>query len=362
MKILLPYKEPEERTIDDPVVTGGIEFFCRLIHHHFDVEVYQIPYHADSTWDRKRKIEQSKNIILRANEIGADIIIINYHHAIYTGKEISNSNIPVMTIMHGVDFFPSILSRLHNLTEKNHSIFFVSKWQQNRYEEMAKRTNNKSPKISGYINSSYCKIKVPVLESEYDCVTVGRCNIRKKPFLLKEMLKDTNIQNLVITNHPFLNKEDRGKYEKQHYRYYQKGKSYNDVLWNLTHEDVLKNLSKCSSYFSTWNSETWGITALESLSCGVPLILNGYKDNTHASEIIPASKNHYKVIPTNDKDSLINSINFFRNVDKKEIQEMTWEKHNEKQWLKHFNNCIDKTIETYNKNNNNLLKYINAST
>ena len=104
------------------------------------------------------------------------------------------------------------------------------------------------------------------------------------------------------------------------------------------------------------NIETWGITALESLSCGVPLILNGYKDNTHASEIIPSSKNHYKVIPTNDKDALIGAIKSFKNIDKKEVQEMTWEKHNKDTWKKHFVNCIDKTIEKFNKRSRNLFE------
>ena len=98
-----------------------------------------------------------------------------------------------------------------------------------------------------------------------------------------------------------------------------------------------KNLKTC-------NHETWGITALEALSCGVPLILNGYKDETHASEIIPASKSHYKVIPTNDKEELIKAIKSFKNIDRKEIQEMTFEKHSKENWKKSFENAIDQTV------------------
>ena len=54
-------------------------------------------------------------------------------------------------------------------------------------------------------------------------------------------------------------------------------------------------------YGNLWN------TALEALSCGLPIILNSHKSGEHASEIIPASKNHYKLIPKDDKDALISA-------------------------------------------------------
>ena len=60
--------------------------------------------------------------------------------------------------------------------------------------------------------------------------------------------------------------------------------------------------------------------------------------------------------PTNDKDALIGAIKSFKNIDKKEVQEMTWEKHNKDTWKKHFVNCIDKTIEKFNKKSRNLFE------
>ena len=57
-----------------------------------------------------------------------------------------------------------------------------------------------------------------------------------------------------------------------------KYKDYDDVEWDIPYDKVIDNLSKFGTYFSTCNKETWGITALEALSCGVPIILNGYTD------------------------------------------------------------------------------------
>ena len=51
------------------------------------------------------------------------------------------------------------------------------------------------------------------------------------------------------------------------------------------------------------------------------------------------------------KKELIKAIKSFENVDRKAIQQATWEKHNKKQWKKAFTNAIDKTIDTFNKKN-----------
>ena len=88
---------------------------------------------------------------------------------------------------------------------------------------------------------------------------------------------------------------------------------------------------------------------MEALSCGIPVILNSDKDGDHASEIIPADKSHYIKIPRDDKDALVSAIKSFDKIDRKEIQDMTWEKHSLEKWKKEFANNIDRTIENYKK-------------
>ena len=57
------------------------------------------------------------------------------------------------------------------------------------------------------------------------------------------------------------------------------------------------------------------------------------------------------MIPNNDKDALYDAIKSF-DVDRKEVQEMTWEKHNKKKWKSDFENAIDKTIDNFKKKRN----------
>ena len=220
-------------------------------------------------------------------------------------------------------------------------MFFVSKWQEKKYREMAKRTNQRVLPIAGYINPSYCKVKPKLVEQEYDCGTIGRCDNGKKPFLLKQMTKNTDIKSLVITSKTQVQLD---------IKYYERNKHWEDTEWDLPYKEVMEKISTCKTYFSTWNGETWGITAMEALSCGIPVILNSDKDNDHASEIIPADKSHYIKISRDNKEELISAIKSFENIDRKEIQDMTWEKHSLESWKKDFANAIDKTIEKFNAN------------
>ena len=139
--------------------------------------------------------------------------------------------------------------------------------------------------------------------------------------------------------------------------YYNKHKNlYDDVIWDEPYDKVIYNISKCKTYFSTWNAETWGITAMEALSCGLPVILNCDNDGDHASEIIPADERHYVKIPNNDKDALVNAVKSF-DVDRKEVQEMTWEKHSLDGWKKQFSDAVSITIDKFKRPN--LLDFLN---
>jgi len=353
MKILLLYREPFDRRISSDIVSGGGEMFCRSIYENFDdVTVRSIPFRAEECWSGKDKNQEQRDIINHAEDIHADVICSNYPNAIYTGAIIQKSHIPIMSILHSVYKMTSIIQRINGLTDNGHSVFLVSKWQHQRYKELVGKIrkrygkdgayDNKDIDIAGYLNSSFCKIKKKTSISPvvWECGTIGRCDRNKKPFILKELLKDSGMKNLVIS----------GKYQaEQDKNYYNKNKKHDDVKWDIPYEQVMHNLAKFGTYFSTCNHETWGITALEALSCGVPLILNGYSDGTHASEIIPAHKNHYKVIPTDDKEKLIEAIKGFDKVDRNEIQDMTREKHSLEKWKNEFANAIDKTVENFKK-------------
>lgn len=338
MKILLPFQDPYNHDLTHPIVSGGTEMFCKSIYDNFNTTVHQVPYESiDFSMKDKKKISQ--DIINHAENIGADVIISNFAQAIYCGSEIIKSHIPIMIVEHCVYPMASCITRWNNAIDNGHSVFWVSKWQEKKYKKMAERTNQRVVPITGYVNPSYCKQKPQINETEYDCGTIGRCDSGKNPFKLKHMTKGRDVSSLVITSSTQLKKD---------IPYYNKNKDWDDVVWNEPYDKVIDNIAKCNTYFSTWNGETWGITAMEALSCGVPVILNCDNDGDHASEIIPAHKGHYKMIPNNDKDALYDAIKSF-DVDRKEVQEMTWEKHSLDGWKLQFADAVNRTIDKFNR-------------
>ena len=347
MKILLPFQDPYNHALSHPNVSGGTEQFCKSIKGNFDnkddkTRVFWIPFEQIKSPKQSDKIEISQNIIDCAVGMKADIIICNFAQAIYNNKTIIESPIPIMFVEHCIYPIPNVIYRWNQAidNDKGHSMFFVSKWQEKKYREMAQRTGQEVLPIDGYVNPSYCKVKPKLIEQEYDCGTIGRCDNGKKPFLLKQMTKGKDIKSLVITSKTQVNSD---------IKYYERNKHWEDTLWDLPYKEVMENISKCKTYFSTWNGETWGITAMEALSCGIPVILNSDKSGNHASEIIPASEKHYKIIPQNDKDALVKAIEDLKDVDRGEIQKMTWEKHSLKSWKEHMRKCMEDTVDKFDK-------------
>jgi len=333
MRILLPYNT-NLGEFNTEIIRGGIEKFCNQIVQTFnDVHILNI--------DNNNPIKENTTKIKDyAKKINADIIISNWGTASFAGAKIVDSEIPIMFISHGCIPFGSVLSTISRLREKGHAVYMVSKWQNNWYRQMSKRMGHPDEiKVDGYINSGYVQGKKPkLLPIEYDCCTIGRCEpVDKKPFLLKEWLQKWDYNTIVLTNTPT---------DKRGIKYLNRNSHWSGVLFDLKYQDVMKELSKSKYYFATMYIETWGITVLESLAHGVPVILRS-KDGTHAAIDVCSDEKHYKLVSNNIE--LSEAIKSSHNLDRKEIQDMTWDKHSYDKWKSHFENCIDKTIENFKK-------------
>ena len=338
MRILLPYNVGNggRKFFDKNIITGGIEKFCYSIYETYsDVEVLDIENPKD--FKTNTKLIQTK-----ACEINADIIICNWSSASFVGAKIVKSPVPILHICHANVPLGSSIGTFHRLNNNYHTSYLMSSYQKRHFDDLATRLNCEHIPIAGFLNSGYVKGKKPKLvEPEYEIGTVGRCDPRdKKPFLLKTLLKKTDIKNLVIS----------GTINSEHYAYpyFLRNQKWDGVKWDLEYKDVLKTMSKFKTHFLTHHHETWSITALESLSHGVPVIANT-KNGIHAANTVVAKDEHIKNIEYNNKDQLQSAIKSFDGIDRKEIQDMTWELHTYKKWEKDLSNAVDRTIEIFKK-------------
>ena len=358
MKILLVYRSWYNSDFFNGITIGGMERFCKLIYKHYqNIELLQVKDEESLDMSKSERIKSreqiQEKIIKKSQEVDADLIILNWFDSSATGKKIIKSSIPILYINHAIEYILSRLNSFRKIKENNHSLYFVSQYQKNHYDIMSKRINDKQIDFDGYIEPAFVSgVKPKVVDNpEFDCVTIGRSCPHKNPFLLKELTKGTSLRTLVISNEI---KEN----DIHSYPYYTKNKNYNDVLWNLNHDDVLKNLSRGKVFFSSWPHETFGITSLEALSCGLPVILS-CKNNSHASEILftDKTKHFYRKIEHKNKEELINAINSFKDIDRKEIRDMTWGKYTQKRWKSLLDNAIDKTIENFKSHKGEVYPY-----
>jgi hypothetical protein len=86
-----------------------------------------------------------------------------------------------------------------------------------------------------------------------------------------------------------------------------------------------------------------------------PVIKQNFKYPLHGGDLWAVDKSHSINIMHNSKEELIDAINKFKDIDRQEIQDMTWEKYTEKRWKSILDNAIDKTIENFKSNRGGVL-------
>jgi len=340
----------------DGIVSGGIEKFSQQL---VDI-VGVIPIYI-SKEDKKNR---NTNYIIKRSVLNVipDIIIINepwaYNH-------VKKFNVPIVCIMHEPltrDIRMVQLGHiLREMIDAGVHLYFVSKRQFQFHKEMAKRIQNVDildEEIKGFVSSSFCENMIFSNKSEYDCSTIGRSDISKNPFRLHRFMKNSDMSSLIMTNDVVYKSDNQNKYVESNRHW----KDPQFTLRNLPYKKVLDNLSKSKSFCSTCPEESWGITAMESLGCGVPVILLTDDSGNHASEDIAADISHYRKLNVKSESSdfikLVRELGQFSLLKRKEIFDLTNAKHNVYNWKKQFEDMFNKRLDdkTTNKSSRNTLE------
>ena len=349
MKILVPYYSRSGISIDSPIILGGLEKFAQLLYKHID-GVIPIEFTDE---DRKTRSVTSK-VIEAAKKHNVDIILSNYENATLTTHIQSEVNIPVMWISHSCSGGIGRLSQIEymwDFVDRGGILYMMSENQYNGLNQLSKRVNNgKTITLTGgYLNSAFCSgLETPSKEIDYEIITIGRLNKEKNPFWVHSKLKGSTKHSLVLSSKvkEFMSHSQLEYYDKNsHWGFPQ------ETIYDLPHKKVMEKLSKSGCYVSTHPRESWGITALEALSHGLPTFLITDSTGIHSSEVIPADPSHIQKIHSGIKQSemieLINQFNSYSHDQRLEISELTKEKHSLNKWKLSIEAAIDKTISLY---------------
>jgi glycosyltransferase involved in cell wall biosynthesis len=342
MKILTPYKVQNGVSIHSSVVSGGIEKFIKTTYELFD-EIIPIEITEDH-----RKKNKVKSVLMDAvRKEKPDMIFTNYDEEVYSTFFLK-MGIPVSMIVHVPLIrhirYIQMLKNLKNFTDNGGHLYFVSKNQYEYLSQMSHRLyGHKIENVKGFINPAYTEDTfLPSEDIEYDAITVGRSEALKNPFWIHKKLKNTNKKSLVVTNSgSFLRNDKHDKYYFDNLDW----KEPQETKRDMQHKDVIKHIAKSVCYISTCPDESWGISALEALSCGVPLIIVTNKSDKHSSTEIAANSKHYKLVRSNIKqDDIIKVIDEFSKLtyqDRMEISRQTKEKHTKNNFVGQIRKIFD---------------------
>lgn len=346
MKILIPFFMTDEHNLDSPYVSGGIERFIQLIYQNFPGEVIPFYYNEE---DRKKRLTTTK-LSQAISEHNPDVLMVNFDSPTLITNIQETFSIPITWISHtaagGISKIGHV-EMMKTFLEKGGTLSMVSPWQYAGMDKLSNRINGIPLNLNGgFINAAFCSGNEPVYEDlEYDITTIARMNRTKNPYMNHKLSHPNNYHSLILTTTSNLVTSENIHY----YKINQHWTGLQETIENLPHKDVMEKLARSRVYFSTCPAETWGITALEALARGLPVVVATDTTDTHASECIPARLEHMVKVRSN-----IRPAPFKEAVDKLlklsyneriEISELTKEKHSKENWIKSLQDLFEQTID-----------------
>lgn len=316
-------------SLDSKVVTGGIEKVAKNVFGLFSSEIIPVVITGE---DRKRKLTR-KIFDSAIEEHNPDFLFINDIDACFYDAQIKRG-IPTIAVMHeplcGDIRYLDMYKRLHEFLDSGGHLYFVSRNQLEFFKPHIKRvTGRELGEIKGFFRPSHCSgLEEPKEVFDYDAVTVGRTDAMKNPFLIHKKLHESPLKTCVVTN------EGNFQKSKTQVKYYEenlKWKAPQYTFRGLGHSETMEVLRSSKVFISTMTTESFGITTLEALAHGVPVILFTDKSGNHASEIIPFSEGHivkvHKSIKPRALYSIIRKLSKMDSLERMKISKQTKKKH-----------------------------------
>ena len=345
MRILLPVKIDNEGDFFSSIVPGGIEKFSKELYNLFPdvfipIEITkEIRSHQASEKVFKKAIEKYVPDAVLSNEVDTSFT-----------KFFQKHNIPLMMIIHRPlsrdPILMGLIAKFQELQKNDVHVYFVSENQYRFHKEMFKRIAGlELNEIKGYINPSYVDKDFKVKsEHQYDCCTIGRNDFIKDPFWVHRKAKDTGLSSLVITG------SLRFKQEAQK-EYYEKNLNWQNPQYtvrDLPYVDVIDKMSSSKVFVATCYFESWGIAAMEALSCGLPLLIVTDIRGNHSSIGIASNSSEYLKIRKNanskefkEKILKLSEISYEQRL---EIAENAKNKHSKENFKKQIEEMIDRRM------------------
>lgn len=331
MKILMPLisRKNTSPKLGDGNALGGIERFQDLVFQNIDgiIPVYLTfdiisgrmvdRFIADAAEKHQADAifwNSPKEYAVRSTALGLPVVMLNHEPAVRSRPMLAN------------------YARMLDFTERGGKLWFVSADQHRKANEHAMRLAGRSiDDVLGYVSSAFANGDEQVADVvEYDAITVGRSEAGKNPFWLHSALSKSHLTSCVLTRDSITGSDNEMAYVN-------KNAHWADPRFtcrNLNHADTMRTMAKGGVYVSTCSYESWGITALEALCHGLPLVLRTDKSGTHASQGVAAADGDYRLI--SDKKELEGAVMELRDLshaDRVAISQRTKAKHSKANWI-----------------------------
>lgn len=279
------------------------------------------------------------------------------HGANRLARELTKLGIPFLFIDHVMD------KSVNKLYHENHFRDVVPKARQNgsRFYSVSNYAKINIEKrireqnlAEGFVFDGFIKMQyvtdelrnINLAAGDGSAITIGRCDTNKNPAAAVSIAKKANIPLKIYAMMSNSNAKEVKYYETRL-------KKHSDIL-KLNHDrsDMLRDLASSSLYISTIPHESAGITAFESLCCGVPVLLMT-NNNDHASLIFaPSNSDYIRCMSKNNLDmEWIKRIIGLSESERRNIQKEVYEFNSGDMVVSNLVNELNKMLPLSTSNN-----------
>lgn len=298
-------------------------------------------------------------------EFKPDVILSNhgFNNSLYT--LLSKFNTPIFKLHHcllgqpadvfGAEDFSKFLSQ-------GHSLGCVSEFHKKKitdYYSSPRSVWKVQPNVlvDSIVPSSYA-IKKEILPGIPKTVRhVGACNAYKGTFIPHKMAADTDLVSHIFTTVKHVGGSSEEDYMKKSVAE-ATGKPNLITEIDVPHAEIMKRIKDSAAFFvAKEQSDTFSITSIEALQCGIPLLIYGEAGVHPASNFVePEFRRYIRYFKTRAQFyDIVTEYSAMTLEDRKALSNSCVSKMGEDNFRKCYTEALEKSIEKYkSKVSNNL--------
>ena len=301
-------------------------------------------------------------------EFKPDVILSNYgfNNNLYT--YLNSFGVPILYQNHALPGQPADVftaDKLEKFLSYGHSLGCVSEFHKSKFIDYYSRkrtiwTNQPNIGVDVVVPSSFAMQRDILPAIPKTVRHISACNEEKGTFIIHGMSVDTDLVAEIFTTTKHVGGDTELEYLNQNLLKYQ-GKDNLLINYDIPHSEIMERIRDSAAFFvGKAQSDTFTITSIEALQCGIPLMIYGDKEVHPANNFVEPQLRQYIRYFKNRMEfyEIVQSYSRMTLDERRALADSCLRKMGEDSFGIAYTDALHKTIEKYGNREKNPMDEI----